>query len=281
MATENDQMVNGDTPAQPATDQTDPNVLDQVAPDQTNGDTPAQPATDASTQDTPQVNLQAELEQSKQKLAEMEQNYQALQTQVQMMATTQPQIGAKPQAQPQQAVQDPYADYEDYDYVPLEAARQAHQSLQQTYDKKLEAVQEQVFFATHQDYEEVVGKADPMTGQFLMSEHVKAAITKNPALVQWIKQQPDSITAREAAYRIAKQEMANAKPQTPAPNTDAQALAAAAYAENSAIARTQPGAASAAGGDGAVNKSANVEAMPDDQFDAHEREVLAGRFDKI
>lgn len=273
-------MVNGDTPAQPATDQTDQSVTDQVAPDQTQGDTPAQPAPDALTPEA----LQAQLQEKEQKIAEMDANYQALQQQVQLMSTAQ-QFGTQPaQQQPQQqpAQEDPYAEWADYDYVPLEAAKKRDAELRQTYDQKFAAIQEQVFQATHPDYNEVVGAPDPITGQLQISDHLNKALTKNPALVNWIKSQPDDNSAKDAAYKIAKQEKDLAASQQPANNGNAaQAAAAQAYAENTASARIQPGSAAAVGGDGAVNAQTNVAAMDEDAFDAHERDVLSGRFDKV
>lgn len=279
MATENDQLANGDTSAQSATGQPNP-VQDQVAPDQTNGDTPAQPATDANAPQEPQVDANEQLLQTQQQFAELQANYQQLQQQVQMMAAT-PQQPTAAQPAPQAATEeDPYSEWDDYDYVPLEAARARDAELRKTYNERFQSVEQRLFDATHQDYAQVVGQVDPTTGQLTMSEYMKSAITKNPALVQWIKQQPNEISAKDVAYQIAKQEMQLTKANTTPPPNAAGQTAAQAYAENSATARLQPGSAAAVGGDGAVNTNANVAAMADNDFDAHERDVLAGRFDK-
>jgi len=271
-------MTNGDTEAQPATGQNDTSAEDQLAIDRTQGDTTAQPATDATAPvDEPMI-PKSRLDEVSQKAAEAEARTAQLEQQMAFMASQQQaaQAAAAPQAPPQEV--DPYAEWDDYDYVPLEAARARDKQVKEEFDGRIQAIQNEVFAVTHPDFDNIVGKQNPITGQFDMSEHLTKALTKNPLATQTLQSQPNQDAMRRYAYQLAKQE-ADIADQAAANLNQQNAADKQQYVDNTVSARMQPVPGSSVGGDGGLNANTNVEGMNDAEFDEHERRVAAGDFD--
>lgn len=275
----NEQTANGDNQTQPATGQPKP-VQDQVVPDNRNGDTPAKPAPDATTPAEEPMIPKSRLDEISQKAAEAEARAAQLEQQMAIMATSQQYAApAQPAAQPQ-APEDPYAGLENDDYVQVEAARAREQALKTDFDNRINQLSEQVFAVQHPNYDQVVGQVNPATGQFVISEHLQQAITKNPAMAQIIRSQADPMAAKAMSYQIAKAEMDLAQSQT-TPNPAQVQADREAFVNNSVSALTQPTPASSVGGDGAVNDATNYGGMSDAEFAAEEQAVLSGQFDKV
>jgi len=276
-----EQQTNGDTiQAQPATGQPSPSEEDQLAIGQPQGDTTAQPATDANAQvDEPMI-PKSRLDEVSQKAVDAEARAAQLEQQMAIMAASQQQgqYAQQQQQQPAPQPEDPYADYADYDYVPIEAARETHRALENRVSQQIAVVQEQVFQVMHPGFDDLVGKQNPITGQFEMSSHLTNVLTKNPLATKALQNLPTQQAMKEMAYTLAKQEAektaASQQQQTNQAAADQQM-----YVDNTVSARTGPAPASSVGGDGGVNAQANIGSMTDHQFDAHERRVMAGDFD--
>lgn len=273
-----EELTNGDNEAQPATGQQNLSEEDQLATGRTPGDTPAQPAPDAQAQTEEPMIPKSRLDEISQKAAEAEARAAALEQQMAFIQASQQHGQQLQQPQPPQPEPDPYADYEDYDYVPLEAARERDKALTQTFMGHITTLQNQVFELTHPNFQEVVGKQNPLTGQFEMSQHLQNALTKNPIAVQALRSLPNQQAMREMAYTLAKGEYESAQ-QATAQQQQTNAAANQMYVDNTVSARTGPNPASSVGGDGGVNQAVNTEAMSRAEFDEYEQRVLAGEFD--
>lgn len=120
--------------------------------------------------------------------------------------------------------------------------------------------QQQAFIAAHSDYEQVVGRADPVTGQFVMADPLKKVLTENPALQTALQGNPH---AGVIAYELAKHEVAAA-----IKNTTKEAKAAI-EAAGQAI------SISNVSGGGNMDKVAAMQGMNDADFAKHKEAVKA------
>ena len=264
------EMIDGDTTAQPATDQiTD--AEDQLAIDPTEGDTEGQVAADPTAPvDEPMI-PKSRLDEISLKAQRAEAELEQLRQQNLLLQTVQQY--APQQQQPQQAVDDGWSDLEDDDYPSKAQVTKREQALLQQVRTEI-AVND--FRSTNRDYDEVVGAVDHTTGQFKASPHLQAALTKNPAMNQLLSRQTDQLSAMRLAYQLADSERKIAELSATTQDTTNRQR----NAQATVSAQTRPMPASAAGGGGDVNQNAAVQGMSDAEFDALDRQVMSGQFDQ-
>ena len=271
-----DKMTNGDITAQPATGQ-EPDANDQLAIDPTQvGDTEGQAAADPAAPVVEPMIPKSRLDEESAKAVAAAQEAALLRQQILLMQTAQqyaPQYAPTPTAPP--APVNPYEDLDDDDYVNVGAARQREQALSQQIQRQVDKqIQVGLFQARHQDYNEVVGAVNPATGQFQYSQHLTAALTKNPVMAQILQQQTDPLQAMQLGYDLAAKERAASIPIPTAPN----AAHLRQNALNTASAQTNPMPGSAVGGSGEVNSEVSVSAMDAAAFAELDRQVMSGKF---
>ena len=269
-----DQMTNGDITAQPATGQ-EPDANDQLAIDPTTGDTEGQAAADPAAPVVEPMIPKSRLDEESAKAVAAAQEADLLRQRILLMQTAQQYAPQAPTPTAPPAPVNPYEDLDDDDYVNVGAARQREQALSQQIQRQVDKqIQVGLFQARHQDYNEVVGAVNPATGQFQYSQHLTAALTKNPVMAQILQQQTDPLQAMQLGYDLAAKERAASIPIPTAPN----AAHLRQNALNTASAQTNPMPGSAVGGSGEVNSEVSVSAMDAAAFAELDRQVMSGKF---
>lgn len=131
------------------------------------------------------------------------------------------------------------------------------------------AMQVQSFIAQHNDYAQVVGSADPVTGNFIPSEPLMKYLQKNPQMATVFQSSP---MAHVIAYETIKN-----SPEYKAATETAESKAAREAAAVIAQANKQNKMASisAVAGGGVLDKVTKIKSMSDAEFRAYKESIMA------
>lgn len=121
------------------------------------------------------------------------------------------------------------------------------------------------FAATHDDYPQVVGTTDPMTGAFTPSPELRTLLTKKPYLLQAAN------SSGQAAYDLVMQERKLNEFEQNQTVTDEQNV------RQTVDAKTQPMSPASSGGGGDSSNDASFNTR--EAVEKREAEIRAGKFD--
>ena len=157
------------------------------------------------------------------------------------------------------------------EYVsPAEMAAVNDKVLQIVSTQQNQANQQQQFVASHTDFANVVGHADPVTGQFVYAPPLARVLQQDPSLIAAL--QNAGAGANALAYRIAVNDPTYqaevAESNKPAPQVAGEA------AEQAIKAAASLTSVSAVGSGAAIDKAAQIAAMSPEQFTAYKNEVM-------
>lgn len=237
------------------------------------GDTPQvaaadgvnQPTTDAGTADGQQAQEQmipkSRFDEINARMKAAEERSQQAMTQLQLLK-------ANAQQRPEQKQESMFlsvAKQLGYNDDFLTTEQQAHVMdtiLTQQMQQQQATIKQQQFLAQHPDFEKVVGKMNPVTGQFDFAPPLMRQIQKNPSLVQTLQNHPEggmiaySIAANDPEYL---NETTNAKAEKVVTTTKKPVEA--------------PKSISNIPGGGSLNKADAIRQMSDAEFKAHLEKV--------
>lgn len=141
--------------------------------------------------------------------------------------------------------------------------------------------QQSQFLNQRQDFFDVVGKVNPLTGRFEASEHLKAAIADNPEMIGLDQVVATNPAYAPMAYALAKQ--AKVLAETKKKTEDLTALEIAEKTQRDLANKLSPMSPAAAGGGGITsNLEARIAAMKPNssEFAELQARVAAGEFDQ-
>lgn len=138
-------------------------------------------------------------------------------------------------------------------------------------------IRQQQFISQNQDFNDVVGKVNPLTNQFEPSEHLKDAITQNPNLSGLDRIVAQNPAYAVYAYTVAKQAKTIRELQTTKDKSDDEM--AAIQKQQELNNKLSPISSASTGGGSAGNAEQRIASMKIDERDALFSRVLSGEFD--
>lgn len=255
--------------AQPVTEQgvnaTPPVADNGVTPQVAAVDGVSQPTTETGTADGQQTQEQmipkSRFDEINERMKAAEQTSQQALTQLQLLKAN----ASQPQTAEQKSLFKSVAKQLGYngDFLTTdETANVMDTILTQQQQRQQATVQQQAFLAQHPDFDKVVGKQNPLTGQFDFAPPLMRQIQKNPGLVQTLQTHPEG---GMIAYSIAVNDPEYIKETT---NQKAQQVATTTKPANQV-----PKSISSIPGGGTLDKASHMQSMTDAEFKAHLEEV--------
>ena len=177
----------------------------------------------------------------------------------------------KPDVQPQKTMYDAVCEelgFGEEEYLSREQQGQVFDRINsiQSQANATQATHNQ-FLAKHTDFAEVVGKTNPLTGQFTPSPHLQRLMDKDPETAAAVANSP---YAAQLAYKLVTVDPEYIAAQTTAAMTPEQIAAAKA---SEAIKTNMSSISSVNSGGGTVAKT--VQSMTDAEFAAHKEQLKA------
>ncbi len=152
---------------------------------------------------------------------------------------------------------------------PTEQAQVSDAVMKMTVNQITQQIQEQNFVAAHADFAKVVGSKDPLTGQFVTAPPLARILNQNPQLMSALQ----GPSAYALAYQLAVNDPTHQAELAQQAKLPPQVAGEA--AEQAIKAAEGLTSVSAAGTGATIDKSAQIAAMSDEEFNKHKNAVIS------